>query len=81
MTDEPDTHYGDLREVRNELIDTHRGLKARIASDEYDGSYIRQQRRQAEDVGRRDGLIEAISEIEDVLNEWIERDDRDGEVS
>lgn len=71
--EEPDNHYGDLRGVRMALIDDHQRLKAK-ANDE-DGP---------EDAawhhtkGKADGVLEGIQQVESLLREWNDRDDRDG---
>lgn len=66
-------HYDDLQDVRLRLIDEHQKMKSYVNEGE-DPQDIGI--RYAE--GKRDGLIEAISQVEDVLNDWNDRDDRDG---
>lgn len=73
--EEPDNHYGDLRDVRSELIDEHQRLKA--AANSPDDPQVEQAGiRYVE--GKRDATLAAVSEIEDLLTEWNETDDRDG---
>lgn len=63
MTDD-ENHYTELQEVYRKLIDKREESKS---------TYRRNQK------GREVGLLEAISEIEELLNEWHDRDDRDGD--
>lgn len=80
MTDD-DNHYSELQEVRMELIDRHEALKAKVNRDEYeDNEYgpATARSKKARDEGKRDATLRSISMIEDVLNDWADRDDRDG---
>lgn len=79
MSDDPDNHYGDLRGMRMELIEEHRRLKAKVNNDEYDDTYRHQQDQREYDKGKRDGVLEGIQQVEELLREWNDRDDRDGE--
>lgn len=73
MSDEDD-HYDDLQEARMELIDEHQQAKATVNRLDKSESPVNY----SAAYGRQEALIQAIGEIEDVLNDWIDRDDRDG---
>lgn len=74
--EEPDNHYGELREVYTGLIDDHREAKqeARDLKRQRERNHPSVAAAQA----REKALIGAISEVEDLLNDWNARDDRDG---
>lgn len=79
--DEPDNHYGDLRAVYVTLIEEHQSLKAKINRDDYDDTYTHEKHQREHDKGRRDATLEAVQEIEALLNEWNDADDRDGSTT
>lgn len=66
MTDDSN-HYSDLHEVYGKMIDRHRKLRA-SANKEDD----------PELEAARDEAIQHVALVEELLNEWADRDDRDG---
>lgn len=84
MTDD-ENHYTELRERYQGLIGTHREVDTLLKSEDEEG--LRDNAGFSFDVGEsavswysgyRRGMIHAIAEIEELLNDWNGRDDRDG---
>lgn len=74
MTDD-ENHYTELQGVYKELIDRHEYVKNTLHDPP--NCLLSEDIQKME--GRKEGLLESISEIEDLLNEWHDRDDRDGD--
>lgn len=74
--DQPESRYEQLREVYKDLIDEHEEVKSELREgfeDEVGGDI-----REVHLNGKKSGLIEAISEIEELLNQWDREDSNDG---
>lgn len=61
--------YDELREVYVSLINEHERLKDTLRENEYDSHSDKMY-----DSGRRVATIEAIQDIEELLNKWAEED-------